>query len=143
MPMRLGACQSVSRGVCSYMVACIIIRKASLAQKHGAAVVSPGNRYACPQPLQGLSVCYLTYRIRQGTGCRLELGLLSRASHLTCESLTLTLSTMGAQVVGPDRPGRRVAVVGECAASASLTRWAHDCDVIVHTASSRVRMRVL
>ena len=43
-------------------------------------------------------------------------------------------------MVGPDRPGRRLAVVGECAASARLAQWARDCDVIVHTASSRVRM---
>lgn len=42
------------------------------------------------------------------------------------------------QVVGPDRPGRRLAVVGECASSAGLVRWARDCDVIVHAAASRV-----
>ncbi|KAK9827696.1 hypothetical protein WJX81_001407 [Elliptochloris bilobata] len=41
------------------------------------------------------------------------------------------------QVVGPDRPGRRLAVVGECAASAGLAAWARDCDVIVHAAASR------
>lgn len=45
----------------------------------------------------------------------------------------------GRQVIGPDRAGRRLAVVGECADSSGLARWARDCDVIVHAAASRVR----